>query len=467
MHAAAPGGTDWARASAAWCKVRASSVLQDQNAISAGVRLLVAGASDPSAVTSQLAGTEIAPTFARSAESLISAVDAVQVDAILVAAGARAALAGALTELRERHPDVPVLFEGEDPGGLAHAVRAALLLCYEHEPPSVAHVGSTAPTLFGASAAMQRVRDMVARAANSAATVLVRGETGTGKELVARAVHEAGPRAKGPFVAVHCAALPESLLESELFGYEKGAFTGAAARKIGRVEAASGGTLFLDEVGEITASTQAKLLRVIQEKEIQRLGGLAPVKVDVRFVAATHRDLEGMVKEGAFREDLFYRLNVLPIWVPPLRARGEDVTLLAAHFCARFGHENGRPGLHLTEGALARIRKMRFAGNVRQLQNLIERLVVLGTGAAITEADLDLSLEEVSPFTTLQGVPTTISGEHRSEPIAPLDESMRAAEKKAIVRALAAAKQNRTKAARLLGISRASLYNKLREHALP
>jgi DNA-binding NtrC family response regulator len=442
--------------------------------IRAGARLLIAGASDQEPFVRALAGTEITPVFARSPEQVIGAVDAVQVDAVFIVGEARASHEAALAELRTRHPDVPIVTEESgEPQAIVHAVRTALLLSYENEQPApVAPTartasGGLAEKLLGRSPAMQRVRDLILRAANGMATVLVRGETGTGKELVAQALHESSDRAAGPFVAVHCAALPDSLLESELFGYEKGAFTGAVGRKIGRVEAASGGTLFLDEIGEISPATQAKLLRLLQQREYQRLGGVATLHADVRFVAATHRDLEAMVKEGRFREDLFYRLNVVPLWVPPLRARANDLQLLAQEFCARFARENRREGVQLSEAALQRIRKMRFPGNVRQLQNFVERLVVLGQSSTISEADILASLEDVSPFETLQSEPSSISAEVKAEHVLPLDESMRNAEKAAIRRALVAAGHNRSKAARLLGISRATLYNKLREHDLP
>ena len=200
---------------------------------------------------------------------------------------------------------------------------------------------------------MREVEDLIRRAAGSTATVLIRGESGTGKELAARAIHDNSPRRNAPFVKIHCAALPDTLIESELFGYEKGAFTGAASRKPGRVELAEGGTLFLDEIGDVTPVIQVKLLRLLQDREFERLGGTQTLKSTARFVAATHQPLEELIKKRAFREDLFYRLNVVPIWIPALRARAGDVESLARHFCRQFGEANGRGPLELEPDALA------------------------------------------------------------------------------------------------------------------
>jgi two-component system response regulator AtoC len=247
--------------------------------------------------------------------------------------------------------------------------------------------------LIGESEPMQELVELLQRAAQSTATVMVRGESGTGKELVARAIHAHSPRGSGPFVVVHGAALPEALLESELFGYEKGAFTGAAARKPGRVELAEGGTLFLDEIGDLSLGMQVKLLRLLQEKEFQRIGSTALQKADVRFVLATHRDLEAMVRAGEFREDLYYRANVLPIWLPPLRARGQDVSLLASHFCATLAAQHGRPGLDLQDAAIELLQRQSWPGNVRQLQNFLERLVILAEGSEINAEQVSRELE--------------------------------------------------------------------------
>jgi two-component system, NtrC family, response regulator AtoC len=303
---------------------------------------------------------------------------------------------------------------------------------------------------------MRPVLDLLARAARSNATVLIQGETGTGKEVAARAIHETSGRRAKPFVAVHCAALPDSLLESELFGYEKGAFTGAAGRKPGRIEIAQGGTVLLDEIGDVTPQVQVKLLRVLQERSFERLGGTETVKADVRFVAATHRDLEAMVRAGTFREDLFYRLNVVPIVIPPLRARPEDIEPLALKFLATLASANGRPRMRFEPQALARLREPSWPGNVRQLQNFIERLVVLSDGDTVRLEDVERE--------TARG-----QGPLQLPPAAPgetLDGQRRAAEATALRAALDRAGGNRLVAARLLGISRRTLYYKLSAHGI-
>jgi DNA-binding NtrC family response regulator len=311
--------------------------------------------------------------------------------------------------------------------------------------------------LVGSSPAMHDVLRAVRKVAASTATALIRGETGTGKELVARALHTESPRKDQAFVRVHCAALPDSLLESELFGHEKGAFTGALIRKPGRIELAHKGTLFLDEIGDISSTVQVKLLRVLQERELERVGGTQTIKVDVRFVAATHRDLEAMVKAGEFREDLFYRLNVVPLHVPPLRERGDDVEMLARHFSARFGAANGKPHVALDDGAIAALRAHAWPGNVRELQNLMERLVVLGDGDTLRSADVlrEIGAARTQPLDALEvSAPATMDAQRRD------------AEKAALVAALLRAKNNRTLAARLLNVSRRTLYNKLKDHDL-
>ncbi|WP_225413300.1 sigma-54-dependent transcriptional regulator [Stigmatella hybrida] len=338
------------------------------------------------------------------------------------------------------------------------------LLRTQDEPLPVLRTGA----FVGRSAAMAQVEALLTRAAAGTATVLLRGESGTGKELAARALHDASPRRSGPFVKLHCAALPETLLESELFGYEKGAFTGAAARKPGRVELAQGGTLFLDEIGDISLSVQVKLLRLLQEREFERLGGTQTLKVDVRFVAATHRPLEEMVKRGEFREDLFYRLNVVPVGLPPLRARPEDLEPLARHFLEVHAKTNGRPPFTLAPDALQALQAQPWPGNVRQLQNFMERLVVLSDGPLLTAEDV---ARELARQTGLMPAPAPVS-----PPPAPaaapsgepgtLDTQRRETERQALLDALQRAGDNRTLAARLLGVSRRTLYNKLEEHGL-
>ncbi len=242
--------------------------------------------------------------------------------------------------------------------------------------------------MIGESAAMTRILELVARVAKVDSTVLVRGESGTGKELVARAIHRSSRRAEGPFVAVNCATLSETLLESELFGHERGAFTGAVARKIGKVEAAQHGTLFLDEIGEIPPTLQAKLLRVLQEREIERVGGTRPIGVDVRVVAATHRDLEAMIQDGTFREDLYYRLKVITCELPPLRERREDIPLLASHFAALHGRSLRHRAIGIAPEARRFLVAYDWPGNVRELANVLERAVVLGGDDVIRPEDL-------------------------------------------------------------------------------
>jgi two-component system response regulator AtoC len=348
----------------------------------------------------------------------------------------------------------------------------------EQPPPPSSHERAG---ILGDSPTMRQVYATLERAAQGTATVLVRGESGTGKELAARALHDASPRAQEPFVKIDCASLPENLLESELFGYEKGAFTGAVNRKPGRAELADKGTLFLDEIGELTLPLQAKLLRLLQDRQIERLGGTTTIKVDVRVVAATHRDLESMVERQQFRLDLFYRLNVVPLWLPPLRARREDIDILVQHFCRVLGAANGKPNIGIDQSAVKALRGQRWPGNVRQLQNFVERLVVLSPGPMIREEDVRAELSNQVRFATQTGTsahlpvaaPATVVNEtalgltHAApSAVQPLDVQMRETEKRAIERALRLAKQNRSLAARLLGVSRSTLYAKLEEHGL-
>jgi two-component system response regulator AtoC len=333
------------------------------------------------------------------------------------------------------------------------------------EPPrSIAIVPSI--QLIGTSEPMQELGRTLRRAANGVATVLVRGESGTGKELVARLVHELSPRRAGPFLKVHAAALPDELLESELFGYERGAFTGATARKPGRVELSEGGTLFLDEIGDVSPATQVKLLRLLQDRQYERLGGTETLDADVRFVTATHRDLEGMVREGKFREDLFYRLNVVSLWVPPLRARPDDIELLALHFCESASRLNARRPATFDADALELLKGAPWPGNVRQLENFIERLVVLATGPRISAADVRRELgRQNGPlgFAEAAGLAPKIDLDQSA---LELEVALKKAERRALERAMKNANGNKNVAARLLGISRRSLYYKLEEHGL-
>jgi DNA-binding NtrC family response regulator len=324
-------------------------------------------------------------------------------------------------------------------------------------PPSRSDHGG--PSFIGDSEPMEQVFATIRKVAKTNSTVLVRGETGTGKELVARALHDGSPRKGEAFVSVHCAALPESLLESELFGHEKGAFTGAVQRKPGRIELAHKGTLFLDEIGDVPRSVQVKLLRVIQERELQRVGGTQTIRVDVRIIAATHRDLDAMVAAGEFREDLFYRLAVVPIHIPPLRERGADAARLVRHFVEECARALARARMSIDDDAVALLAAQRWPGNVRQLQNFVERLVVLADKDVITRAEVDRELTRV---------PGAVRAPARGGESADLslDSNRKETERQTLVKALSQAGNNRTRAARLLEVSRRTLYNKLREHGL-
>jgi two-component system, NtrC family, response regulator AtoC len=330
------------------------------------------------------------------------------------------------------------------------------------QQPPVAFV-SRASRLIGDSEAMQKLRAAAARAAPGNATILIRGETGTGKEMVARAVHEASARQNGPFMKIDCASLPDTLLESELFGYERGAFTGAATRKLGRVELADGGSLFLDEIGEVSTLMQSKLLRLLQDRQFEKLGGRHTQRIDVRFILATHRDLETMVQNGSFREDLFYRLNVVPLWIPPLRARRDDIEPLARAFCARFAAEHGKEKIGFSPGALRVLRSQRWPGNVRQLENFVERLVVLSDDAELGATDIERALIQKPEFATQATQSGALTGGASRGVSSALDAAVRDAERSALLKALEHAEGNRTLAARVLGVSRSTLYTKLKE----
>jgi DNA-binding NtrC family response regulator len=326
--------------------------------------------------------------------------------------------------------------------------------------------------LVGDSAPMREVLATIRKVATSTATVLVRGETGTGKELVARALHEQSQRKSHPFVRVHCGAIPENLLESELFGYERGAFTGATHRKPGRVELAHRGTLFLDEIGDISPAVQVKLLRVLQEREFERIGGTETLRVDVRIVAATHRDLEAMVGQGTFREDLFYRLAVVPITVPPLRDRPGDTARLIRHFSAVFAEKLARPDLRVDDDAVERLASHAWPGNVRELQNLLERLILLMDGTTLRRTDVERELARGSSGIGKEPASSSSSSSSSSASATgkahgmSLDDQRKGTERDALVRALQQADNNRTRAARLLGVSRRTLYNKLAEYGI-
>ncbi|WP_343650964.1 sigma-54 dependent transcriptional regulator [Herbaspirillum sp.] len=308
--------------------------------------------------------------------------------------------------------------------------------------------------LVGDSEAMRQVFKQIGRAATSDATVLILGETGTGKELVARALHRNGSRAARAFVAVNCAAIPAELIESELFGHVKGAFSGATQHRMGRFQEADGGTLFLDEIGDMALPTQAKILRVLQERELTPVGGSQPLRVDVRVIAATHRDLPQEIREGRFREDLWYRLQVLPILVPPLRERPGDILAIAEHFLRQHGGEQPK---RISAAAARRLLQHGWPGNVRELRNTMERAAVMSHGSCIEVEDIALPGPSVPG--AIQGAAIDWDG--------PLAAAVAQVEKLMLERALAAAGGNRAEAARRLGISRQQLYRKLEEQGPP
>ena len=308
--------------------------------------------------------------------------------------------------------------------------------------------------IVGRSPALMETMEVVRQAAPSTATVLLHGESGTGKELMARALHEHSGRLEGPFVVVNCAALPESILEAELFGYEKGAFTGATEKKLGRIERAHRGTLFLDEVGELSPPVQAKLLRVLQENELERLGGHETIHVDFRLVSATNRDLEAAVRDGAFREDLYYRLNVIAVRLPPLRDRPEDIPLIADHFVRRYAKKNAKPITGITEEARRACLAYRWPGNVRELENVMERAVVLSKGEILDLPDLPEPIRNAS----------RPKGEIRREGrtlVIPLGTKLEDVERVMITETLKETDGDKTLAAQLLGIAARTIYRKL------
>jgi two-component system response regulator AtoC len=322
--------------------------------------------------------------------------------------------------------------------------------------------------IVGTSDKLREVIDRMKLVAPSRATILIEGESGTGKELIAQAVHQHSPRARAPFIAVHCAALSENLLESELFGHERGAFTGAVERRVGRFESASGGTLFLDEIGEISASTQVKLLRFLETKSIERVGGSKPIELDVRLVAATNRNLEQMVRDGKFRDDLFFRLNVVRLHMPPLRDRREDIPLLLAHFIQIFSEENRVPPLTVEPGAVRTLQNYSWPGNIRELRNFCENAVVLRRGGSLTEYDIEPKFRgEVAlvsaPTTTGTSAPSSGASSTASSSSQPASTSLSVEEneKRLLREALLKARGNRTKAAELMGVSRRTLHRKI------
>ena len=337
-----------------------------------------------------------------------------------------------------------------DPDELSHTVRRALerkQLTEENARlrEKVTQLATVSP-IIGRSRSMEHVMELVGTVAETDASVVIRGESGTGKELIARAIHAASPRRFFPIVAVNCGAIPETLLESELFGHEKGAFTGAHYRRKGKIELANGGTLFLDEIGEIPAKMQVDLLRVLESHRFTRLGGAQEIESDFRLVCATNRDLEALVREGKFREDLYYRIHVFAIDVPPLRERGEDIPILVEHFIEKFCRAMGKAPRSLSDEARELLQSHDWPGNVRELENAIERAMVVGTTGKIRPEDLPL----------------------RAEPAGarPRDRSLESLESEHIERVLREEAGNVSQAARVLGIDRGTLYNKIKKYGI-
>ena len=380
-----------------------------------------------------------------------------------------------LSRLRERRVDAPVVMISGH-GNIESAVRAIKMGAFDfvEKPLSLdktvlvvgnavrqrrleaenralrAHVDRRL-TMVGESYVMAQLREQVAMAAPTNGRVLIYGENGTGKELVARSIHGLSRRRGGPFVEVNCAAIPEELIESELFGHLKGAFTGATSDRRGKFEAADGGTLFLDEIGDMSLKTQAKVLRALQEQVVEPVGGTASVKVDVRVIAATNKELTAEIRAARFREDLYFRLNVIPIFVPPLRDRAEDIPRLAEHFMADLAREYGRRPKKLDASAAAALQAYRWPGNVRELRNVIERLMIMVPGDTIVAADL-----------TFLDSGALVVADAGSGVSMPLHESRERFEREYILRALAAQQGNISRTAEALGVERSNLYRKMR-----
>jgi two-component system response regulator AtoC len=398
---------------------------------------------------------------------------------------------GLLKRLSVDYPDVPVVMITAH-GSVENAVEAVKLGAFDYlekpfEQEQIRQVVAKAIStyalsrkdarpeepsergrfrLVGQSPAIRQIYGVVEKVANTPSTVLISGESGTGKELIARALHENSTRHAGPFIKINCAAIPKTLMESELFGYDKGAFTGAVGAKPGRFELAHGGTLFLDEIGEIPVEMQVKLLRVLQESEFERVGGIKTIKVDVRLVTATNRDLLEEIAAGNFREDLFYRLNVVPIQIPPLRERREDIPLLAEHFIAKFNERLKKQIVSISPEAVAELVGYNWPGNIRELENLMERTILFCEGPEIRVSDLPPEIVGAAPTPA-----SAAAGEGEPRPAAgSLKEAVRAeterVERELIQRALDATGGNVTQAARKLKISRKSLQTKMKELGL-
>ena len=387
-----------------------------------------------------------------------------------------------LAKFRERFPELPVVMMSGR-AGLSDAVKATRLGAFTFLEKPLTPEGTLlalasalelrqtrraartlredlglAGGLVGDSPAMANVRELIARVAPSDARVLISGESGTGKELVAGALHAGSPRRDKAYVRTNCAAIPRDLVESEMFGHEKGSFTGATERRIGRFELAHGGTLFLDEVGDLGSEAQSKLLRAIEAREIERVGGAKPIRVDVRIVSATNRDLESAVRDGSFREDLFFRLNVIPMTLPPLRDRIEDIDQLVLHFTALHRARTGRAAPTFTTEAMTALRAHRWPGNVRELANIVERLAILHPGRQLRVGDVHDVLP--APRGTERGTPG--SNARVDAPMLPLSDALDNYERQLIVRALDEASGNVAEAARRLQTDRPNLYRRMK-----
>ena len=399
-------------------------------------------------------------------------------------------------QLHEKHPRLPVVLMTAH-GTIETAIEATKLGAYDYlqkpfemeellsllnraveagrlmrEVVSLQDSPSARSSLVGTSRAMQAVCKEIGRIADKPVTVLIRGETGTGKELIARALYQHSGRSRAPFIAINCGAVPENLLESELFGHERGAFTGADQRRIGRFEQANKGTLFLDEIGDLAPTTQVKLLRILQEQRFQRVGGTETLSVDVRIIAATHRDLESMIREGRFREDLFHRLNVVGLSLPPLRERREDIPVLVRHFLDKYSAEFGVEPPTIAAEAVAALQADPWPGNIRELENVTRRLLLDARGLSISAAAVHQTLaarriDPAAPAPTLATRAATLLGQaERGEIEDSHAQLMAEAEREILTQAILLAEGNQAKASRWLGISRLTLREKLTQLGL-
>jgi two-component system nitrogen regulation response regulator NtrX len=397
-----------------------------------------------------------------------------------------------LDQIKAKHPEVPVVmvsghgtaqnaFEARDKGasGFIEKPFSEPVLLERIEKELEGNRRDTAYRalrqevdskyqMVGNSAALKTVEEAIRKAAPAHATVLLQGESGVGKELVARTIHRLSPRSRERFVQVNCAAIPEDLIESELFGHEKGSFTGATERQVGKFEQADRGTIFLDEVGDMSLKTQAKVLRVLQEGEVERLGSAKTVNVDVRVIAATNKTLEAEIEKGNFREDLYFRLAVIPIYVPPLRERPEDIPLLVKHFLNQLGRENNRRPKQITPAAMDILKRYRWRGNIRELRNTIERLIIMTESESIDAPDLPESLksDKGAPRPAAAAGPAAPSAPNAGSEAGTLREFKESAERAWLVEKLRENAWNISKTAEVIGTPRSNLYKKLEQYAI-